>query len=88
MSRYRVWLVCTSLAGVLAMNGCAMMNSGKNWFTGKSADDPSVEDVEDKWAFVGKEGRGGRTVEKGDWLDQVLWSEKAQQINRNLGYEY
>ena len=87
MPRYRVWLFCTTLAGILTLSGCAMMNGGKNWLTGKTAGDPEVDDVEDKWAFVGKEARGGRTSEKEDWLDRLMWSDQARQINRNLGYD-
>ena len=41
----------------------------------------------DKWAIAGREGRANRPIEKEDPLDRLLWSEKAREINRNVGYE-
>lgn len=89
MSRYRVCLLSASLSGAVWFSGCAMMNGGPSWLTGKNSDqsEPEIEAVEDKWSFVGKEGRGGRVADKTDWLDRVLWSDKARDINRNLGFE-
>lgn len=88
MSRYRVWLVCASLAGAVAFPGCALMNSGKHWWTAKNFNwrGPDDDDeIEDKWGFVGKENRNGQTLEKEDWLDRLIWSDQARQINHNLG---
>lgn len=45
------------------------------------------EGTEDKWAIVGREGRGSRKMEKEDPLDRFLMSDKAREINRNVGFE-
>lgn len=51
-------------------------------------DDPNNPDMrQDKWGFVGKEGRGNRQMEKEDPLDKLLWSKQARDINRNMGIE-
>ena len=74
------------LSATLFSSGCAMLNNVKNVLTGQT--DPSDPNVaEDKWAFVGKEGRGNRKMEKEDPLDRLLWSQQARDINRNTGFQ-
>jgi hypothetical protein len=79
-------LLSACLAALWFSSGCAMMDGGRNWLTGKRTDQSEPE-VEDTWAFVGKEARGNRRMEQEDPLDRLLWSEKARDINRNMGFE-
>ena len=47
--------------------------------------DTSTEE-EDKWSFVGKEGRGDRPLDdEGDPWKKFLLTRKARDIERNLG---
>src|SRR5262249_22144460 len=66
MLHCRVWLLCTSLAGVMAFSGCALMNGGKSWWTGLTAgqSEPELDDSNDRWANESKGFRAGRPVEK------------------------
>jgi hypothetical protein len=67
--------------------GCALTDTGRNWLTGVRSDQTEPDLGEDKWAFVGKEGRGGRPTEKADWFDKYLSSPQAREINRNFNIE-
>jgi hypothetical protein len=87
MSRRSSILTSMSLCATVLLSGCAMMDSGRNWLTGKRNDQSEPDLAEDKWAFVGKEGRGSRRMEKEDPLDRLLWSPQARDINRNVGFE-
>lgn len=80
MSRRLLLLWSVGLIVVPAVTGCA---SGP--FSARKEKLPDGK--EDKWAIAGREGRGNRPVEKEDPLDRLLWSEKAREINRNVGYE-
>jgi hypothetical protein len=86
MSRGPAVVLWALLLPVLA-SGCAMMDSGRNWWTGKRTDQSEPELSEDTWAFVGKEARGARPREQADWFERYLWSEKARDINRNFGFD-
>lgn len=77
-----------ALWSVLAIGsiGCNAFNKTASW--GDGPPPQSEPDVEDKWEFVGKEGRGGRAVTKeNDPLKPLLMSDQARQIERNLGYD-
>lgn len=83
--------------------GCSMTNSdrglahgGRSFFGPRQVpnqgDEPQTDDdentVEDEWGFVGQQGRGHQPREKeSDPVSKWFDSPKAQQINRNLGYE-
>lgn len=86
MSRLSTMVMSAWLLAVCCTSGCAMMESTRNWLTG-AQDEQSEPAVEDKWASVGKEGRGNRKKEKEDPLDRFLMSDKARDINRNVGFE-
>lgn len=49
--------------------------------------DKLSEGNEEQWAFAGRTGRRDRPIEKEDPLDRILWSDKAREINRNVGFE-
>ena len=73
------------IAPPLAATGCTMLG-------GKLAGDkPPVQsepELDDKWAFVGKEGRGHRPLEdEHDPLKPFVMSKEAQAIERSLGYK-
>jgi hypothetical protein len=70
----------SGFAGCSTFGGRSVFNRGQQW-------EPDLE-ADDKWADVGKEARGNRRVEKNrDPIDQLLWSDQAQQINRSLGVD-
>ena len=85
MTRRAALLAALGLAVPFCSSGCTMMD-GRNWLS-RIFHDQSPTDVEDKWAFVGQDARGNRVMEKQDPLDNLLWSDKAAAINRNLGYD-
>lgn len=71
----------------LLLSGCAMWDGSRNWFGG-GLGGQSEPDVEaDKWASVGQEARGNYPREKADWFERYVWSEKARDINRSLGFD-
>jgi hypothetical protein len=82
-SRFR-WTL--ALLPILA-TGCALMDTGRNWWTGKRTDQSEPELTDDKWTTIGREMRSHRRADKEDPLDRLLWSEKAREINRNVGFE-
>ena len=74
------------LVGLLP--GCASfgLKNGVPYFSKQEQWEPPIE--EDKWASVGKIGRGTRPLEdERDPLKSVLMSKEAQDIERNLGYK-
>ena len=80
-----LWLFALAL-GLLP--GCASVGikNGIPYFSKHEQWEPEVED--DKWASVGKIGRGTRPLEdERDPLKSVLMSKEAQDIERNLGYK-
>lgn len=86
MTRPAAVLMSMCLCAAMFSSGCAMMH--KTWYTLTDQHDPNDPDApKDKWEFVGKEGRGTRRMEKEDPLDRLLWSDKARDINRNVGIE-
>lgn len=83
----RWWIVSACLAGVSA--GCATFGGGGTLTGGPpKQSEPAVDGPEDKWNFVGKEGRGSRKLEdEHDPLKPLLMSPEAQAIERNLGFK-
>lgn len=79
------------------LTGCTMTDSGMNPFTKtvrtlrpKPFDGPAeIEDAEDEWGFVGKEGRADqdREREPDRWWRNLVMSEEARNIERNLGID-
>lgn len=68
--------------------GCASIGikNGIPYFSKQDQFDPDEE--ADKWASVGKEGRGNRKLEdERDPFKKMLMSKEAQDIERNLGYQ-
>jgi hypothetical protein len=76
------------IAALVASTGCTMMK-GKLPLAGDKPPSQSEPDmVEDKWAFVGKEGRGHRPLEdEHDPFKPYIMSKEAQNIERSLGYK-
>jgi len=69
--------------------GCASIGikNGIPYFAKHEQWEPEIEE-EDKWASVGKVGRGNRKLD--DEIDPVktmIMSKQAQDIERNLGYK-
>ena len=89
MSRGRAVLLSMCLMTVGWSSGCALMDSGRNWLTGKRSDqsEPALDKREDKWGSMAQEGRGGHPREKADWFEKYLMSEKDQDINKSFGVE-
>lgn len=76
-------IVCVLAVGSI---GCNAFNRTTSWGSGPPPQ--SEPDLEDKWAYVGKEGRGGRAITKeNDPLKPLIMSEQARQIERSLGYD-
>lgn len=71
--------------------GCAMSGKKKdeNLLTNEGVTrDMNGGSSEDPWSQVGKEGRAGRKLEdERDPLKSFLMSDKAQDIERSLGYK-
>ena len=84
-SGFLLWsLACV---GVLSP-GCSSIGikNGVPYFSKQDQFEPPEE--EDKWASVGKIGRGNRQLEdERDPLKPILMSKEAQDIERNLGYQ-
>ncbi len=69
--------------------GCASIGikNGIPYFSKQDQWEPPT-DEEDKWASVGKIGRGNRKLEdENDPFKPMLMSKDAQDIERNLGYK-
>ena len=85
-SSWRGFLATASVVVALAAVGCASL-TGKGFKDGEQWE-PEIEESESKWDFVGKEARGNRALENDrDPLNKWLRSDKAAEIERNLGYE-
>ena len=70
------------------LQGCASVGikNGIPYFSKQDQFEPVIE--EDKWASVGKQGRGNRPLEdERDPIKGMLMSKEAQDIERNLGYK-
>ncbi len=91
MAADRHWLkVRLSLIGGLSLlvvaTGCATFTKTTGW--GDGPPPQSEPDLDDKWEFVGKEGRGPRPLDdEQDPLKPFLMSPTARSIERNLGYK-
>lgn len=84
---YRTLLCSLALLGC-CLPGCASIGirNGIPYFSKQDGFEP--EEEEDKWAQVGKIGRGNRKLEdERDPLKKMLMSKEAQDIERNLGYQ-
>lgn len=48
-----------------------------------------IEDADDEWGFVGKEGRADMDRERDPdrWWQNLIMSEEARHIERNLGID-
>ena len=91
-------IVSVVLASTLSLQtGCSLFESSRE-FTRQSlrAFKPRptdyrdfTEEEDDEWGFVGKEARGHRELEKDPdpWFKKYFMSEKARNIDRNLGFE-
>lgn len=80
-------MMCVCLLGICS--GCQTFGKSANWEGGPpKQSEPDVDEEPDKWAMVGKEGRGSRALEdENDPLKPLLMSKKARDIERNLGYK-
>lgn len=69
--------------------GCQTFGKSANWDGGPpKQSEPDVPKEPDKWGSVGREGRGNRALEdENDPLKPLLMSDKARDIERNLGYK-
>jgi hypothetical protein len=86
MTRPAAVLMSMCLCAAMFSSGCTMLRQTWNTvFDLHDSEDPEVGG--DQWAVAGKEGRGNRRMEKEDPLDRLLWSQKARDINRNMGFE-
>ena len=101
MIRSRLMLLTASLI-VLQMTGCATMESrraterkmahDKKFKDQDASDDEDgeqeEEESEDPWKFVGDQGRAGMDREEipDPWFGKHLQSQKARDIERNLGF--
>lgn len=84
---YPVMVLMVASLAIPAVVGCSSLP--KSWQVKRPDQwEPDPSEFDDKWAELGKEARGNRPLEKNaDPLDKMLWSDKAAQINRNLGVE-
>ena len=86
LRRHGLMLWSLALFGAL-LPGCSTfgIRNGIPYFSKQDQWEPEDED---KWASVGKMGRGNRQLEdEHDPLKGVLMSKEAQDIERNLGYK-
>jgi len=96
MTRYFAFalLIC-SLS--FLQTGCAVVDAGKQFaefnrnalkLRPTDYEDPT-EDSAEEWAQVGQDGRGHQKKEKeiDRWWWNLVMSEKARSIERNLGFE-
>lgn len=78
------WLAC--LVVCLGMTGCSMLGNKGSLAAGQH--EPKMEEEPDRWAMVGKEGRGNRPLEdEHDPLKPLLMSKQARDIENSLGYK-
>lgn len=95
-SRSQILLVCVSLV-TLTVSGCSLVESPtsamrrlKRTFTPNPTDwDSKASDDKGEWDFVGEEGRGDQERERDpdQWFKKHLMSDKANAIERNLGFD-
>ena len=89
MLRRHGLLICSLVLINTFLSGCASfgIKNGVPYFSKQDQYEPPMEE-EDKWASVGKIGRGNRPLEdERDPLKSMLMSTEAQNIERNLGYK-
>lgn len=89
MLRRHGLLICSMVLINTLLSGCASfgIKNGVPYFSKQDQYEPPMEE-EDKWASVGKIGRGNRPLEdERDPLKSMLMSTEAQNIERNLGYK-
>jgi len=69
--------------------GCQTFGKSPGWEGGPpKQSEPDVPKEPDKWGSVGREGRGNRALEdENDPLKPLLMSDRAREIERNLGYK-
>ncbi|MEZ6059193.1 MAG: hypothetical protein R3C19_02410 [Planctomycetaceae bacterium] len=89
----------TGIVAVLlsASTGCAVFESGRDamsqtmrMFRPRPFDEPAdVDDQPDEWGFVGDEGRAELPRERDPdrWWQNLVMSEDARNIERNLGID-
>lgn len=80
--------VCFAVLALGLLPGCSSfgIRNGIPYFSKQEQWEP--EETEDKWSYVGKQGRGSRQLEdENDPLKKVLMSKEAQDIERNLGVQ-
>ena len=84
---WKTMILLGGLCAACGLTGCAVFNKSGGWGDGPPPQsEPDVED--DKWGFVGKQGRGTRPLEdENDPLKPFLMSPQARDIERNLGYK-
>ncbi len=87
VSAVRWWIVSACLMGVSV--GCSTFGKGGNWAGDPpKQSEPAVDGTDDKWNFVGKEGRGSRKlVDEHDPFKPLIMSPEARAIERNLGFK-
>ncbi len=70
----------------LSVTGCSMLGGKDNLASGQH--EPKIDEEPDRWAMVGKEGRGNRPLEdEHDPLKPLLMSKQARDIENSLGYK-
>jgi hypothetical protein len=77
-------IVCSLLVG------CTMTDMKRAlYYDPEAKEENAMNGVEnDKWGFVGQQGRGGKALEdERDPFKNVLMSKEARDIERNLGYK-
>ncbi len=91
-------LIVVAMLGLCSFTGgCALVESGQDAarqtfrifkFQPNDYRDFS-EEQDDKWSFVGEDARGGmkRTRDPDQWFKQHFMSEKARNVERNLGID-
>lgn len=97
ISASRKSCVTVALALAACAGGCTLqdhaanaIHDAKKMTTPKTTDRRDfTEDVEEDWGFVGDEGRKNQTkeIDPDQWWRRYVMSEKARQIEENLGYE-
>lgn len=103
MIRSRCMLLTASLI-VLQMTGCSTIapwrspdrklaedkRSKDHDLSDDEEEDGEEEETEDPWKFVGDQGRAGLDREEipDPWFGKHLYSQKARDIERNLGFDH
>ena len=93
----RLSIVLIASVVLVAQAGCAFQKQMAGvWHETKrlATPDPtdrrdSTENPDQDWSFVGEEGRAGQEVQvdPDQWYRKYIMSEKARQIEANLGFE-